>query len=42
MPFEVAASYFVSSDLIFLAGIYVDVNAATPVFPVSRGPLEDF
>ena len=34
VPFEVAASYFVSSDLIFLAGIYVDVNAATPVFPV--------
>ncbi len=34
VPFEVAASYFVSSDLIFLAGIYVDVNASTPVFPV--------
>jgi hypothetical protein len=34
VPFEVAASYFVSADLILLAGIYVDVNAATPVFPV--------
>jgi len=34
VPFEIAASYFVSADLIFLAGIYVDVNAASPVFPV--------
>jgi hypothetical protein len=34
VPFEIAASYFVSADLIFLAGVYVDVNADTPVFPV--------
>jgi hypothetical protein len=34
VPFEVAASYFVSADLIFLAGVYVDVNAGEPVFPV--------
>ena len=34
VPFEIAASYFVSADLIFLAGIYVDVNAGDPVFPV--------
>jgi hypothetical protein len=34
VPFEVAASYFVSADLIFLGGVYVDVNAGTPVFPV--------
>jgi Domain of unknown function (DUF6268) len=34
VPFQIAGSYFVSADLIFLAGIYVDVNAATPVFPV--------
>jgi hypothetical protein len=34
VPFEVAATYFVSADLILLAGVYVDVNAATPVFPV--------
>ena len=34
VPFEIAASYFVSADLILLAGVYVDVNAGTPVFPV--------
>jgi Domain of unknown function (DUF6268) len=34
VPFEIAASYFVSADLILLAGIYVDVNADDPVFPI--------
>src|SRR5260370_3118246 len=34
VPFEIAASYFVSADLILLAGIYVDVNAGDPVFPI--------
>jgi hypothetical protein len=34
VPFEIAASYFVSADLILLAGVYVDVNADPPVFPV--------
>jgi hypothetical protein len=34
VPFEIAGSYFVSADLILLAGIYVDVNASPPVFPV--------
>ena len=34
VPFEIAGSYFVSTDLIILAGIYVDVNASTPIFPV--------
>ena len=34
VPFEIAATYFYSADLILLAGIYVDVNADTPVFPV--------
>jgi hypothetical protein len=34
VPFEIAASYFVSSDLIILAGVYVDVNADPPIFPV--------
>jgi hypothetical protein len=33
-PFELAATYFVSSDLILLGGIYVDVNSQTPIFPV--------
>ena len=33
-PFEIAASYFVSTDLILLAGVYVDPNADPPVFPV--------
>jgi hypothetical protein len=34
VPFEIAASYFVSTDLIILAGVYVDANASPPVFPV--------
>jgi hypothetical protein len=34
VPFEIAASYFVSADLILLAGVYVDVNAGDPVFPI--------
>ena len=34
VPFEIAATYFYSADLILLAGIYVDVNADSPVFPV--------
>jgi hypothetical protein len=34
VPFEIAATYFVSSDLLFIGGIYVDVDADTPVFPV--------
>jgi hypothetical protein len=34
VPFEIAGSYFVSADLILLFGIYVDVNASPPVFPV--------
>ncbi len=34
VPFEVAATYFVSSDLLFIGGIYVDVNSNLPVFPI--------
>jgi hypothetical protein len=34
VPFEIAASYFISTDLILLGGIYVDVNSQTPIFPV--------
>jgi len=34
VPFEVAGTYFVSSDLLFIGGIYVDVNSELPVFPV--------
>jgi hypothetical protein len=34
VPFEIAASYFVSADLVLLAGVYVDVNASEPVFPI--------
>jgi hypothetical protein len=34
VPFEIAASYFVSADLILLAGVYVDANADPPVFPI--------
>lgn len=34
VPFEVAATYFVSSDLLIIGGVYVDVNNDTPVFPV--------
>jgi Domain of unknown function (DUF6268) len=33
VPFEIGASYFWSTDLIFLAGVLVDVNSDTPVFP---------
>jgi hypothetical protein len=34
VPFEVVGTYFVSSQLLLIAGIHVDVNADTPVFPV--------
>jgi Domain of unknown function (DUF6268) len=34
VPFEVAGTYFVSSDLLFIGGVYVDVNSNFPVFPV--------
>jgi Domain of unknown function (DUF6268) len=34
VPFEIAASYFVSTDLVLLGGIYVDVNSQNPIFPV--------
>jgi hypothetical protein len=33
-PFEIAASYFVSTDLVILAGVYVDANADPAFFPV--------
>jgi hypothetical protein len=33
VPFIVGASYFQSADLIFIAGLEVDVNANWPVFP---------
>jgi Domain of unknown function (DUF6268) len=33
IPFEIGASYFVSTDLIFVGGVLVDVNNDTPVFP---------
>jgi uncharacterized protein DUF6268 len=33
VPFEIGGSYFVSPDLIFTAGILVDVNSDFPVFP---------
>jgi hypothetical protein len=33
VPFEIGASYFVSTDLVFIAGVLIDVNADTPVFP---------
>ena len=33
-PFEVVGTYFVSSDLIFVGGVYVDVDSDTPVFPI--------
>ncbi len=33
VPFEIGASYFVSTDLVFIAGVLVDLNADTPVFP---------
>jgi hypothetical protein len=34
VPFEIAATYFVSSRLLIIGGLHVDVNADTPVFPV--------
>jgi Domain of unknown function (DUF6268) len=34
VPFEIAATYFASSDLLIIAGIHVDLWADTPVFPV--------
>jgi hypothetical protein len=34
IPFEIVGTYFVSSDLIFVGGIYVDVDSDDPVFPV--------
>jgi Domain of unknown function (DUF6268) len=35
VPFEMAGTYFWSSDLQFIAGVYVDVNNNVPVFPVA-------
>jgi hypothetical protein len=35
VPFEVAGTYFVSSDLQLIGGVYVDVNNNVPVFPVA-------
>ena len=34
VPFEIAGTYFVSSDLQFIGGVYVDVNNNVPVFPI--------
>jgi hypothetical protein len=34
IPFEIVGTYFVSSDLIFIGGIYVDVDSDLPVYPV--------
>src|SRR5580704_16046785 len=34
IPFEVVGTYFVSSDLIFIGGVYVDLNSDFPVYPV--------
>jgi hypothetical protein len=34
VPFEVVGTYFVSSELLFIGGVYVDVDSDTPVFPV--------
>ncbi|MBV8378782.1 MAG: hypothetical protein JO279_17440 [Verrucomicrobia bacterium] len=34
VPFEIAGTYFYSTDLLFIGGVYVDVDADTPVFPV--------
>jgi hypothetical protein len=33
VPFEMGASYFVSTDLILIGGVFVDVNSDFPVFP---------
>jgi Domain of unknown function (DUF6268) len=34
VPFEIVGTYFASSDLLFIGGVYVDVDSDTPVFPV--------
>jgi hypothetical protein len=34
IPFEIVGTYFASSDLLFIGGIYVDVDSDHPVFPV--------
>jgi hypothetical protein len=34
IPFEIVGTYFVSSDLLFVGGVYVDVDSDDPVFPV--------
>jgi Domain of unknown function (DUF6268) len=34
VPFEIVGTYFVSSDLLFIGGVYVDVDSDFPVFPV--------
>jgi hypothetical protein len=34
VPFEIVGTYFVSSRLLLIGGIHVDLNADTPVFPV--------
>ncbi len=34
VPFEIAGTYFVSSRLLIIGGIHVDLNADIPVFPV--------
>jgi hypothetical protein len=34
VPFLVVGTYFWSTDLLLIGGVYVDVNANTPVFPV--------
>jgi hypothetical protein len=34
VPFEIAGTYFVSSSLLFIGGVYVDVNSDLPVFPI--------
>jgi hypothetical protein len=33
VPFQIGGSYFVSTDLVFIAGIAVDVNSDFPVYP---------
>jgi Domain of unknown function (DUF6268) len=34
VPFEIGGSYFVSTDLIFIGGLFVDLWSDTPVIPV--------
>jgi hypothetical protein len=36
VPFEIGGSYFVSTDLVFIAGVLVDLNSDFPVFPAIR------